>query len=104
MARELTDRAQDYAAPDQVVEDPLVGVKARYQLAFKGQVGTYVLADMLGQLGLFAKLDGSLEQTARHNYAVELLGLVGIVKPDEEGVIDQVDMEKILEALLGVKL
>ena len=102
--RELTDRAQEYADLDQAQDDPLAGIKAKYQIVFKRQVGTSVLADMLMRLGLLGKLDGSLEQATRHNYAIELLGLVGIVKPDEEGYLEQTDMEKILEALMGIKV
>tara|TARA_Y100000310_G_scaffold320835_1_gene377681 strand:+ start:1414 stop:1725 length:312 start_codon:yes stop_codon:yes gene_type:complete len=100
--RELTDRANDYRAPDEVREDPHQQVKTRYQILFDSQVGSYVLADMMIQLGLFAKLDGSLEQATRHNYAIELLGLVGILKPDDEGVLDQVGMEKILDTMMKV--
>ncbi len=74
-----------------------------YRSVFGHGTGTNVLADMLVDLKLFSKLDGSETQTAEHNHAVELLRSVGILKPDSMGKLSQVDMRKIVSALMNVQ-
>ena len=102
----MTEPGREYRTPEEgeplnVVPDDM---KARYKLIFQSQVGTYVLANLLWAYGLFNILDaGDPEQIARHNAAIELLGLVGILRPDSDGKLSQTDMEKIVEALSGIE-
>ncbi len=78
------------------------GVLASYRSVFGHGTGANVLADMLLDLGLFRKLDGSEGQTALHNHAVELLRGIGVLKPDAKGELDPNDMRKIVSALMGI--
>ena len=83
-------------------------MKTRYAAIFGSQIGVYVLADLLLGYGLFAILDPDKPgQIARHNAAIELLGQVGILRPTNENgqkkQINQVAMERIVEALMGIR-
>ena len=102
----MTERADDYMAGEAPREKRNAvprDIVARYKLTFQSQVGTYVLASQLLNLGLFETISGN-DDVVRHNAAIELLGFVGIIRPiDEHGNLSQVDMEKIVDALFGIK-
>ena len=88
------------ATPNLNAVDP--ALVARYKLLFSSPAGGEILADLLRELGLFGTLDFSAEETARHNFAIEILAAVGVLKPDENGQLSQKDMQKIVTALLKV--
>jgi len=64
---------------------------ARYRALFGSAVGVEVLTDMLVRLDFFSTLE-TPEAVARHNYAMELLAIIGVL---------QVDPKKIIGAMLS---
>ena len=81
------------------VSDELQG---QYRSVYSGLSGIHVLADQLQNMGLFAMLDGSAEQTAGHNCAINMLCRVGVLKLGPTGKVSQKDMEAIVTALWSV--
>ncbi len=92
-------RAEQAPAPNKF-EVPL-DIRTRYESTFSGQTGVWVLANLLTGLGFLDKLEVDAYQIARHNQAIELLRLSGILKPDKEGFVSQVNMEKFVRSLMG---
>ncbi len=74
-------------------------IRLRYRMVFTNPDGAEILADMLKHLGLFGILR-SEHDVARHNYAVELLGCLGVLQPDMLGQLPQNDMLRITNALM----
>ena len=99
---DAADRArQEQAPPPNKFEVPDV-IRIKYESTFSDQTGTWVLANLLTGLGFLDKLEVDAGQIARHNQAVELLRLTGILKPDDSGYVSQVDMEKFVRSLMGI--
>lgn len=82
-----------------VVSDNLQG---QYRSVYSGLSGIHVLADQLRNMGLFSILDGSVEETANYNCAIQMLCRVGVLKLDPTGKVSQKDMEAIVTILLSV--
>ncbi len=93
-------RAEQAPAPNkfEVPED----IRLRFESTFSGQTGVWVLANLLTGLGFLDKLEVDAYQIARHNQAIELLRLLGILKPDKEGFVSQLNMEKFVRSLMGI--
>lgn len=89
----------DLRGPDKVIS---VDVPERYRRTFQDGFGQEVLGQMLMDLGLFAHLDGSQESVARHNFAVELLANIGLVKHGADGRITAENMKSIVFSLMRI--
>ena len=83
-------------------EPVVVDVSERYRRTFQAKMSRDVLGQMLMDLGVLAKLDGSPESVARHNFGIELLAKMGALKTDEQGHITGDCMKNIVAALLRI--
>jgi len=79
-------------------------IAERYRRTFDNAFGRIVLGQMLLDYGLLAELDGSAEQTARHNAAVQLLRSIGVIQLDAAGHIDAFCMGRIVDVLMSLAI
>lgn len=89
MADELTGQEQFQASikrpdPNAISED----ISARYRILFNSPLGRDVLCDMLSadELGLLSLITNE-EERCRHNYAVNLLALIGVLEGNNLRII-----------------
>ena len=94
-ARDDYKALQDPKANVNAVDDTVV---ARYRAVYSNPMGAELLASQLNELGLFATIE-TPEQMVRHNYAIQLLARVGVLRPDTNGVLSKNHMNKIVTAL-----
>ena len=72
--------------PEKTREELAREVRETYRRVFSSTEGMTVLSHMLASLGLFNETTDSPEETARQNYARELLRTLGMLTDDAEKV------------------
>ncbi len=99
---DAADRTRAEQAPATNKFEVPKDIRLRFESTFSGQTGVWVLANLLTGLGFLDKLEVDAEQIARHNHALDLLRLSGILKPDKSGYVSQLNMEKFVRSLMGI--
>lgn len=68
-----------------MTEEKIKAAEALYRSVFASHNGLSVLSDILFKLCFMEKIEDEAG-IARHNLAIEILAMCGIIKPDESGL------------------
>ena len=75
---------------------------SRYRAVYSTPIGCKILADRLVDLGVFSHL-ATDEHRVRHNAGIDLLVNTGILKPDGQGRLNVMDIQKIVMKLFSIE-
>ena len=71
-----------------------------YRKHFATPIGAKILADMLIDLCVFSTLETE-QDMAKHNAGIRLLINTGVLRPDPQGNLNGVDIQKLVSKLLA---